>query len=236
MFELPPPSPLTAAAFVAVCLLVAGLWIAGAYVSASTPARARRDAALTALALAAWMALTAGIAASGVLSSASLPPPVMFYLMGNVAVTLAVACSRLGGRLAREVPLWALVAAQGFRLPLELVLWRLHLEGSLPSQMTFEGGNLDILTALTALPLAWWLWRGGAPRAAVVAWNALGSTLLAIVVMIALLSAPLPLRQLHEEPAVLLVFHAPYTWIVSVLVASALAGHILVGRALRAWR
>lgn len=236
MFAMPPPSPLTAAAFVAVCVLVVGLWIAGAYVSAPARERAGKDAASVAVALGVWMAITAGIAASGALCRVSLPPPVMFYLMGNVAVTLTVACSSLGGRLARGVPLWALVAAQGFRLPLELVLWRLHLDGSLPVQMTFEGGNFDILTAITALPLALWLYRGGAPKAAVVAWNALGSILLAVVVTIALLSAPLPMRQFHSEPAVLLVFHAPYTWIVSVLVASALAGHILVGRALRAWR
>jgi hypothetical protein len=97
--------------------------------------------------------------------------------------------------------------------------------------MTFEGANFDIVTGITAIGVG--LAANRLPHWAIFAWNAFGTVLLVVVVGIAVLSAPLPLRQFFDEPAVTLVFHLPYTFIASVLVMSALAGHILVFMRLR---
>ena len=50
--------------------------------------------------------------------------------------------------------------------------------------------------------------------------------------MISTLSSPLPIRVFHGEPPNVWIAHAPFVWLVSVLVPIALAGHILVFRAL----
>ena len=54
-------------------------------------------------------------------------------------------------RPANHVPLWILVAVQGFRLPLELAMHRLYERGIMPEQMSYSGRNFDIVTGATAL-------------------------------------------------------------------------------------
>ena len=60
------------------------------------------------------------------------------------------------------------------------------------------------------------------PRAAVIAFEVIGLSLLFAVATIAVLSAPLPLRQYTNDPPLVLGMHFPYAWIVSVCVAGAL--------------
>jgi hypothetical protein len=58
--------------------------------------------------------------------------------------------------------------------------------------------------------------------------------LLAIVMFIALTSNPFPFRQYMNGPQVLLVYDFPTSWIVSVAVAGALLGHLVLFRKLLA--
>jgi hypothetical protein len=123
-----------------------------------------------------------------------------------------------------------LITAQGFRLPLELVLHTWEAQGVIPVQMTFEGHNFDIVTGILALVIGPLALRGTAPRAAIWLFNLVGSALLLAVMLIAVLSTPLPIRQYMNEPAVLLAFYFPYGWIVPICVGGALFGHLLVFR------
>lgn len=147
-------------------------------------------------------------------------------------VALATALSALGARLARGLPVAALVAVQGFRLPLELILRRWHIEGVLPVQMTFEGHNFDIVSGVTALALGAWLHFRPTSRArpAIWAFNVIGTGLLVAVSTIAVLSSPLPIRHYLNDPPVLLAFYAPYSWIVPFCVGGALLGHVVLFR------
>jgi hypothetical protein len=155
-------------------------------------------------------------------------------------LALAFACSSLGGRVARAVPLPALVGFQTFRLPLELVLHTWHEEGSVPVQMTYAGDNYDIVTGVVSLGAATLLALGSlSPRARrAVAWaaNLVGLALLLRVMSIALRSTPGPLRGYLETEPLLLPLYAPYTWILPICVAGALAGHVLAFRRLLASR
>jgi hypothetical protein len=67
----------------------------------------------------------------------------------------------------------------------------------------------------------------------VLAWNVLGLALLVNIVAIAILSLPGPLRVFLAGPPNVLVLRVPYVWLPGFLVMVALAGHILVFRALR---
>lgn len=58
----------------------------------------------------------------------------------------------------------------------------------------------------------------------------MGLGLLLTIVGVSILSTPGPLRAFTTEPAVTLVVRPPWTWLPFVLVASALAGHLLVFR------
>ncbi len=184
----------------------------------------------TAVAVVAWLAITGAVSGSGILEAPGVPPRGMFFLLGCNGLALLFALSAGGRRLADGLPIAALVGFHAFRLPLELVLHQWYGEGVLPVQMTYSGRNLDILTGILAVVAGLWLWRRGPSRAVVWAFNLVGFGLLLNVGAIAVLSSPFPFRVFTNEPAVLLIFHFPYGWILPMCVAPALAGHVVVFR------
>jgi hypothetical protein len=74
-------------------------------------------------------------------------------MMGAIAA--ATAFSGFGGRLAEFLPLWALVGAQAFRLPLELAMDAMYARGVMPVELSYSGRNFDILTGITYPPFVW---------------------------------------------------------------------------------
>ncbi|MCX4245080.1 hypothetical protein [Paraliomyxa miuraensis] len=245
MSTIPPmiqPSPASTVAFVAVVLAVAVMIVLGARAAArgsgESPAAIRRTTVIAAVAVVGWMAVTAAVSGSGVLEHPGLPPRALFFMAGCNLVAVVVTFSRVGTRWVSGLPVAALVGFQAFRLPLELVLHRWYVEGVLPVQMTYAGRNFDIVTGILGLCVGLWLWRRrpspAITRAAVGLFTLVGFSLLLAVATIAVLSSPVPFRVFTNEPAVLLVFHVPYGWIVPMCVAPALLGHLLALRWL--WR
>ena len=216
-------------------LLVAALaWgVAAAWRRSGAPAgESARVAGITVAIAAAWMALTWTAAESGLLQRwERTPPPFALLIAATLALALVLAFSPLGGRLARFVPLGALVLVQAFRLPLELAMHALYLRGIMPRQMSYSGRNFDVVTGATALLVAAIAHSGGARRL-VAAWNLMGLALLANVVAVAILSTP-RLRYFGPDQLSGFVTHAPYVWLPAVMVLAALAGHLVIFRALR---
>ena len=193
---------------------------------------ARRVGVQTLVAAAAWLAITWIAAASGVLSNfEATPPPFALLVLGVFILAFAVAFSKLGTRLSSFLPLWLLVAVQGFRLPLELAMHGMYELGVMPVQMSYSGRNFDIVTGVTAIVVAPLVWSGRAGRGLVSAWNILGLALLANVVTVAILGTP---RFQYFGPRHLntWVTHPPFVWLPAVMVLAALAGHLVIFRAL----
>lgn len=199
---------------------------------ADTRTRGLRAAVLTAL----WLAVTFALGASGRLRFDTLPPTMAVPMAISFAMAVRLGLSATGARLAEWTPLALLVGVQGFRLPLELLMHRAAGEGLMPVQMSFSGRNFDIVTGTTALLLGavLFVWGEKVPRRLVAAWNAMGALLLANVLVIAVLSAPTPLRVFMNEPANTWITAAPWVWLPTVFVPAAIAGHVLVFRRLRA--
>jgi hypothetical protein len=229
-----------AAAFVALALVVAGGFVAGVWgawrAADDTRARAGRAALVAGAVTASWLALTAGAAAAGVLSFTTTPPTMMLLLAVMLALAIGLGVSRVGARLAVGLPLAVLVGFHAFRLPLELIMHRAYEMELMPVQMSYAGLNFDIVTGVTAVIVAALLAVRRLPLAVVRLWNALGFVLLANIVIISILSAPLPFRMFWNEPANVWVTRVPWVWLPAVLVLAALLGHIVVYRRLRAER
>lgn len=237
MPPIPPmvePSAFTTVAFLIVVAAVGGMLMWGTHVAGRGLGEAsvvtRRWVVQTGIALVVWLSVTAVISASGILESSGLPPRAMLFMGACNLLVVVYALSPAGRRLAHGLPIAALVGFQAFRFPLELVLHQWYVEGVLPIQMTYVGRNLDIITGVAGLVAGVWMWKKGPSRALVWGFNLLGLGLLFNVASIAILSSPVPFRSFTEGPAVLLVFHFPYGWILPMCVAPALAGHILVFR------
>jgi hypothetical protein len=222
-------------AFVLIPLVLVALFGWGVYYSArqagDTAPHSRRTALLAVAAAAGWMALTWTLANRGVLLAQGPPPPFGIMLAGVLVLAPIVALGRIGARIARFVPLWALVAVQSFRLPLEIAMHRLVERGIMPPQMSYSGRNWDIVTGASALCVALLLWAGLGGRKLVWVWNAAGLALLVNIVAIAVLSVPTfqyfgPLR------VNVFVMLTPFVWLPAVMVLTALAGHLVIFRSL----
>jgi hypothetical protein len=176
-----------------------------------------------------WMALWGVLAAAGVLSRFELRPPPMAIL---IACTLIAGFwfgfSALAGRLADGLPLWTLVLVQGFRLPLELLMHQAAVEHVMPNVLSYTGYNFDIVTGASAFIVAYAL-RRGAPRAIAFVWSCYGCLCLVAITIIAVLSSPM-IAYFGPHELNGWVTHLPFVWLPSVLVAFALAGHIIVFR------
>ena len=230
-------SPLLTWAFIGLAAIVTAMFVIAVLVASVRTgrpvARARRDAATAAACAVAWLGLTSTLAATGRLSFTSRPPTIGIVMVAGLIIALAVSLSPLGRRIATGVPIAALVASQAFRLPLELTLHRAYIEGLMPVQMSYSGFNLDILTGLFAIVVAMLVARNPRSLVAVRIWNTAGIVLLANIVTIALLSTPTPIRVFHNEPANEWIAHAPWIWLPTVFVVTAVIGHVLVLRRLR---
>lgn len=179
-----------------------------------------------------WLGLWAAVSLSGVLARFDARPPPMGLMFASVlGVGIALGLSPLTAAVIRGVPMWALIAAQGFRLPLELVMHRAAVEGVMPEVMSYSGYNFDILTGFSALVVGVALRGRVAGRWLAWAWNVVGSCLLANIVAIALLSSPL-VQAYGPEQVNRWVAYFPFVYLPAVLVLAALAGHIAVFRQL----
>ena len=228
-------SPLVRYGIMGIALLLAAVFVAGVSSAARragvSRAARRRQTLLAALGVAGFMGFFAVLALSGLLARFDLrPPPLLLWMLSTLGGALAVGLSPLGKRLANELPFVALVGFQAFRLPLELVMHRAATEHVMPTVMSFGGYNFDIVSGATALVLGLVLARRSVPRAVLVAWNLLGSVLLATIVTIAFLATPL-LRAFGDAELNVWITQFPYCWM-GVMVGAALLGHVLVARKL----
>ena len=156
----------------------------------------------------------------------TLPPGAAAVLVPALAATIAVliALSRPRFRgVLDAMPLTALVLAQSFRFPVEIVLAMLAEARLIPQIMTYHGTNFDILTGLTA-PLA----AGAALlgwRRSVLAWNILGLALVINVAGTAMLSFSGPTNVIKVTPPADFVVTFPLVWLPAFLVPVALLLH-----------
>jgi hypothetical protein len=222
-------------AFVALPVLLAAALVWAVVVAAARlgepRATAVRAALTTAAAASVWMGVTWAAAARGALLDFDANPPPFALLVGAIVLlAVRIGFTRYGWRLAHGVPLWALIGVQGFRLPLELAMHGLYERGIMPVQMSYSGRNFDILTGATAIVVAVLLRSGVAGRRLALAWNVLGLALLINIVVVAILSTP-RFRAFGDDALNTFVMRPPYVWLPAVMVLAALAGHLLVFRA-----
>jgi len=110
----------------------------------------------------------------------------------------------------------------------ELTLWGLYLHGKVPELMTFEGGNLDILSGLTAPVVAYLcftkaIWY----RKVALAWNFMAVGLLINIVTHAFLSFLFQTQKLAlDQPNVGLLYF-PFVWLPCFIVPTVLFAHLV---------
>lgn len=179
-----------------------------------------------------WLVVTGVLGYTAKLHDFSQRPPRITLLVGLAFVGVYFGSYFSSAAKLIETPGLAwLIGLQVFRVAVEVFLFLGHRVGFVPVQMTFEGRNWDVLTGLTALPMAWLVAKDKAPKWLIYAWNTMGLALLLNVMIVAVLSMPTPLRHFHNEPANTFVTYFPYVWLPTYLVQVAWLSHLLIFRA-----
>lgn len=226
-------------AFIAIVLVMLGLVLWGATRAARRVGSGAVQAVrIAGVALVGWLALTAVLAERGFFEDFQSLPPHMLLGVGPPLLTLLALTVSPGvlPLLAAVPPAW-LVAAQTFRIPVEIVLWRLAMAGVIPELLSFHGRNVDILVGLTAPVVAYACFvRRAWPARVAVWWNWAGIVILLNVVVLVQLSAPTPWRIFETDPPATFIGGWPYIWLPAFLVPLAWLLHALSLRQLRSRR
>jgi hypothetical protein len=189
----------------------------------------------TAVLLTAWLLLLGILSARGFFSDFSrVPPRLIIALLTPLPVVFFFTRSRAGKQFLQQLqPQW-LIYLQSFRILVEIGLWILVRNGSLPEQMSFEGRNFDILTGLFAFPVGYYVFvKKTWPPLVALLYNIAGLVLLVNVVAISSLSLPTPLLAFHNGPDSSLITTFPFIYLPGLLVPLAYTLHIF---SLRQWK
>ena len=156
-----------------------------------------------------------------------MPPRLMLAVLPPLIFAIVIFSSNKINYLVKLVPQHWLIFIQSFRIVMELILLMLFLENVIPKQMTFEGRNFDILVGLTAILTGYFVYRKKISNNFIIAWNIFGLALLANIVVIAILSTPLPFRVFMNEPANTIIAYFPFVWLPGFVVPVAYTMHLL---------
>lgn len=179
------------------------------------------------LACIAWLVFTGSLAWAGFFENTNaIPPRFLIVLLGSTG--LCIFLYSITKRNKPNTPY--LLAIHGLRLPVELVLYELYLQGQVPVLMTFKGWNFDILTGISALMMLAYvlLTKRTLPRSFMLAWNLAGLALLVTIVGIAILSSPLPLQQLAFDQPNTAVLKFPFVFLPALVVPLVFTSHFLL--------
>ena len=224
MFQ--PASRASLLVFLVICAAVLAAFLGGIWFSARREsASPLRRTLLAAIGTTLWLSAILLVVQSGWLRENQRNLPLLAATVAVVSLTVGFSPV---GRWLSLLPLPALVAFQGFRVPLEVVLHSWVAQGVIPFTMTWSGNNWDIVSGVLALIVAPFC-----RRSIVWPWiaNVVGLVLLGNVMRVAVLSSPVPFGW-PVTPRLELIFYVPYALIVPVCVGGALIGHIALTRAL----
>lgn len=182
----------------------------------------------------AWLILLGLVSGSGALMDTQSVPPRILMVLGPSLMAMVWIWRTLP---ANVVSIQYLLGIHALRLPVELVLHQLYLQGKIPQLMTYGGWNFDIVIGLSAIALLLYNYFGKAHIGTVFfkIWNLIGMVFLLWIVTLAVLSAPLPTQQLAFEQPNVAILEFPYTFLPTVVVPIVFLAHLhaLLARRIR---
>ena len=178
------------------------------------------------ISLIAWAVFTSAWTLSGMMQNFSkFPLNVMPVFAIPLITSLIITFSKTAKELLPHVEPQTIIRLQSFRIFVELVIWLLFIEQMLPVQMTFEGRNLDVLSGITAVIVAWLVASQKLNKTLLAVWNIACLGLLINILTVAILSMPTPFQYFFNEPMNMAVTKFPYAFLPAFLVPLAYILH-----------
>lgn len=175
-----------------------------------------------------WLGVVTALAFGGVFADPMALPPRVFFLPLTAFITIALVLrSARARRLIPAVPRHWPIAAQTFRVGVELALYALYAVGRAPEQVTFAGRNFDVVVGASAPLVAWLVATGRAGRGWGIGWNVAGLAVLANTVVTIVTSAPGPLHLDWDGPSLTAITDWPIVWLPALLMPTAVFLHVV---------
>jgi hypothetical protein len=177
-----------------------------------------------------WGAVSSLLACKGFFQNTQSIPPrfVLIILMDVILVVYAIKHIKFDAKHLK-----ILLAINVLRIPVEMVLMQLFLEGLIPEIMTFEGWNFDIVSGISALVLLILSFTKIKLKQVVKIWNVIALILLATIVSLAILSAPTPIQQLAFDQPNVAVLRFPFVCLPAVVVPVVLISQLGIFKMLK---
>jgi hypothetical protein len=197
--------------------------------TSSKPIAARTGRGVMAV-IAIWLTLQATLSLQGMYISypESIPPKIiLFGVLPALTAIILIFNTKKGKLFIDRLSMQMLSYIHLIRIPVELVLYVLFINGAVPQLMTFEGRNFDILAGITGPIVGYFgIRHSKMGKTSLLTWNIIGLGLLLNIVFNAILSAPSPFQQFAFDQPNLAILIFPYSWLPTFIVPLVLFAHL----------
>jgi hypothetical protein len=175
-----------------------------------------------------WMVLNSVIALTGFYSvSDSIIPRVLYGVAPPLVVIAILFLTASGRQFLDTIDLKWATLHQSVRLLVEISLFMFFIYKQVSIKMTFEGGNFDILSGLTA-GLAWYLYsKGKIGKTGLLVWNFICLALVGNAVLTTFLTGPYPFQVWSFDQPTVTVLYFPGILLAVFIVPVVLFCHLV---------
>lgn len=159
--------------------------------------------------------------------SNTVPPRFLFLIIPPLLTITLLFITKRGRAFIDSLSPSMLTLLHIVRIPVEVVLYWLFIHKGVPQVMTFEGANFDILSGISA-PVVFYLGyvKKQLNDTSLLVWNLVCLILVFTIVVIAILSSPLPIQQFGFDQPNIGVQYFPFNWLPSVVVPLVILAHL----------
>lgn len=196
--------------------------------------KATNNSKLTLVILLIWLAIQAAIGLSGFYTvTDTIPPRFLLLVVPPILLIIGLFTTSSGRQYIDSLDIKTLTILHTIRIPVEVVLFWLFVNRTVPELMTFEGRNFDIISGLTAPAIFYFGFiKNQIDKKLILVWNFICLGLLINIVVNAVLSAPFPFQKFAFDQPNIAVLYFPFNWLPSCVVPLVLLSHLATIRQL----
>lgn len=175
-----------------------------------------------------WLAMQTFIGLSGFYTvTDTIPPRFLLLVLPPILFIIGLFTTSKGKQFIDSLDTKTLTILHTIRIPVEIVLFWLFVNKTVPELMTFEGRNFDIISGLTA-PIVFYFGfiKKQLDSKIILIWNFICLGLLINIVANAILSAPFPFQQFAFDQPNIAILYFPFNWLPSCIVPLVLLSHL----------
>jgi len=181
-----------------------------------------------------WLILQGVLSFSGFyVRLSTIPPRFPLLILPPLLLIISLFTTAKGKKFIDSLDQKSMTLLHTVRIPVEIVLLLLYLDGFVPKLMTYEGRNFDIISGLTAPLIVYYGYaKIKLSRTILLFWNFLCLGLLLNIVVNAILSAPFQFQQFAFDQPNIAVLYFPFVWLPCCIVPIVLFSHLATIRQL----